>query len=184
LAAYATKDVDMTFFEIDPVVISVASDPRYFTYLSDAPRRPAIVEGDARLSIQAQPANKFDMLVLDAFSSDSPPVHLLTTEAIGAELRTLKPDGVLAIHVSSRYYDLTPPVAAAAVEHGLTILERWHSVGPVHEPGETPSHWLAAARDPAAITTLRADGWTDVTPADHPFTDDYADLLRYLRLGS
>jgi hypothetical protein len=183
LAAYATNDVDMTFFEIDPVVISVARDPRYFTYLTDAPRRPTIVEGDARLSIQSQPANRFDMLILDAFSSDSPPVHLLTTEAIAAELRTLKPDGVLAIHVSSRYYDLAPPVAAGAMEHGLTVLERWHSVGAVHEPGETPSHWLAAASDPAAIAALRAHGWTDVTPADHPFTDDYADLLRYLRLG-
>jgi hypothetical protein len=183
LAAYATKDVDMTFFEIDPVVISVANDPRYFTYLSDAPRHPTIVPGDARLSIQAQPADRFDMLILDAFSSDSPPVHLLTTEAIASDLRTLKPNGVLAIHVSSRYYDLTPPVAAGAVEQGLTILERWHAVGAVHEPAELPSHWLAAVRDPAAIAALRVQGWTDVAPADHPFTDDYADLLRYLRLG-
>ena len=106
--------------------------------------------GDARLSLAAEPAGRFDLLVLDAFSSDSPPVHLLTVEAIADEVRTVKPDGLIAFHVSNRYYDLAPAVAAAAVQHGLTILERWHEVGAVHEPGETPSHWLAASRDPAS----------------------------------
>jgi hypothetical protein len=173
----------MTFFEIDPVVVRIASDPRYFTYLSDAPVRPSIVLGDARLSLVDQPTARFDLLVLDAFSSDTPPVHLLTSEAVADELRTVKPTGVMAFHLSNRYYDLSPAVAAAVRDEGVVILERWHAVGPVHEPGETPSHWLAASRDSGAIASLRADGWTDVVPADHPFTDDYADLLRYLRLG-
>ena len=174
----------MTFFEIDPVVVRVASDPRYFTYLSDAPRKPAIVLGDARLSLAAEPTARFDLLVLDAFSSDSPPVHLLTSEAVADEVRTVKPDGLIAFHISNRYYDLAPAVAAAAVRNGLTILERWHAVGAVHEPGETPSHWLAASRDPARIAELRAKGWTDVAAAERPFTDDYADLLSYLHFGS
>jgi len=174
----------MTFYEIDPVVVRVASDSRFFSYLSDAPNRPAIVLGDARLSLAAERSDRFDLLILDAFSSDSPPVHLLTAEAVAAEMRTVKPGGLIAFHVSNRYYDLAPSVAAAAIGQGLTVLEKWHAVGPVHEPGETPSHWLAASGDPAAIASLRAAGWTDATPADHPFTDDYADLIRYLHLGS
>jgi spermidine synthase len=184
LASYVDNDMAMTFFEIDPVVVRVANDPRYFTYLSDAPREPAIVLGDGRLSLTAEPAARFDLLVLDAFSSDSPPVHLLTSEAVADEVRTVKPDGLLAFHVSNRYYDLAPAVAAAAVRNGLTILERWHDVAAVHEPGETPSHWLAASRDPARIAELRARGWTDLAAAERPFTDDYADLLSYLHVGS
>ncbi len=184
LAGYIQPGTEMTFFEIDPVVVRVASDPSYFSYLSGAPVKPAIVLGDARLSLATEPTGRFDLVVLDAFSSDSPPVHLLTAEAIADEIRTTRPGGVVAFHVSSRYYDLAPPVAAAAIGQGLTVLERWHAVGPVHEPGETPSHWLAASRDAGAIEALRAAGWTDVVPADHPFTDDYADLIRYLHLGN
>jgi len=183
LATYADPAMTMTFFEIDPVVIQVASDPRLFTYLSDAPARPAVVEGDARLSMEAEPSGRYDLLIMDAFSSDSVPVHLLTAEAIEDEIRITRPDGVVVFHVSNRYYNLAPPIAAAVTNQGLTILEKWHTPGVVKEPGETPSHWLAASRDPAKLDKLRAEGWTGVVPGDHPFTDDYADLLRYLNFG-
>jgi hypothetical protein len=183
LASYADPATQTTFFEIDPVVIQVAADPRYFTYLSDAPRRPAIVEGDARLSFEHVADGRFDLLVLDAFSSDAVPVHLLTAEAIADEVRITAPDGLVAFHVSNRYYNLTPAIAAGVTQQGLTILEKFHTPGAVQEPGETPSHWLAASRDQATLDRLRAAGWTPVTPADRPFTDDYADLLRYLYLG-
>ena len=183
LATYADASTAMTFFEIDPVVIQVASDPRYFTYLTDAPRRPAIVEGDARLSFEDEPAGRYDLVMMDAFSSDSVPIHLLTVEAIVDEIRITKPDGLLVFHVSNRYYNLAPAIAAAATGQGLTILEKWHQPGAKKEAGETPSHWLAASRDAATLDELRAAGWTAVTAADRPFTDDYADLLRYLNLG-
>ncbi len=91
LATYERPGTPMTFFEIDPVVVKVASDPRYFTYLTDAPTPPRIVVGDARLSLQQEPDARYDLLVLDAFSSDSVPVHLLTVEAIADELRTRDP---------------------------------------------------------------------------------------------
>ena len=113
-----------TYFEIDPVVIRVASDPAYFTYLADAPGAPEIVEGDARLSLASEPDAIYDLLVLDAFSSDAIPVHLLTVEAITDELRTLTSDGVIAFHISNRYYQLSPPIAAALSELGLTAVER------------------------------------------------------------
>jgi hypothetical protein len=183
LAAYVEPGMSMTFFEIDPVVADVARDPRFFSYLSDAPESPAVVLGDARLSLATEGTGRFDLLVLDAFSSDTPPVHLLTVEAVADEIRTVKPDGLIAFHLSNRYYDLSPAVAAAAARGGMTVLERWHAVGQVHEPGETPSHWLAATRDAATIAALRGAGWTDAAQADRPFTDDYADLIRYLRFG-
>ena len=183
LATYADADTSMTFFEIDPVVIEVASDPRFFTYLSDVTPRPTVVEGDARLSFEDEPAGRYDLLIMDAFSSDSVPVHLLTVEAIADEIRITKPDGLLVFHVSNRYYNLSPAIAAAVTAEGLTILEKWHQPGAVKEPGETPSHWLAASRDEATLASLRAEGWTPVAASDRPFTDDYADLLRYLNLG-
>lgn len=184
LAAYADQAASMTFFEIDPIVIQVASDPRYFTYLADAPKRPTIVEGDARLSFADEPDGRYDLLIMDAFSSDSVPVHLLTVEAIVDEIRITKPDGVVVFHISNRYYDLAPAIAAAVSAQGLTILEKSHQPGVAQEPGETPSRWLAASRDAGKLDQLRAHGWTPVVPAHRPFTDDYADLLRYLYLGS
>ena len=183
LATYSDPATTMTFFEIDPVVIAVASDPRYFTYLSDVQPRPLVVEGDARLSFEDEPDGRYDLLIMDAFSSDSVPVHLLTVEAIADEIRITKPDGLLVFHVSNRYYQLAPAIAAAVIDQGLTILEKWHQPGAQKEPGETPSHWLAASRDPGTLAELRARGWTAVTPSDRPFTDDYADLLRYLNLA-
>ena len=183
LATYADQAASMTFFEIDPVVIEVASDPRYFTYLADAPTRPTIIEGDARLSFEDEPDGRYDLLIMDAFSSDSVPVHLLTVEAIVDEVRITKPDGTLVFHISNRYYNLAPAIAAAVSAQGLTTLEKVHVVGAVSEPGETPSRWLAASKDTGTIDALRAVGWTPVTPSDRPFTDDYADLLRYIYLG-
>ena len=184
LATYADAATSMTFFEIDPVVIRVASDSRLFTYLSGATTRPTIVEGDARLSYEDEPDARYDMLIMDAFSSDSVPVHLLTAEAIADEVRILKSNGILAFHVSNRYYDLAPAIAAAVKDLGLTTLEKVHQLGALAEPGETPSRWLAATSDPDSLAALNADGWTAVTAADEPFTDDFADLLRYLYVGS
>jgi hypothetical protein len=111
-------------------------------------------------------------------------VHLLTVEAIRDEIRTLAADGLIVFHVSNRYYDLTPPISAALEELGLTTLGKSHAPGAIREPGETPSRWIAASRDGATLERLRQKGWHDVTAGDHPFRDDYADLLRYLKLGS
>ena len=184
LTAYMDSWMSMTYFEIDPVVIEAASDPRYFTFLSDAPGRPRIVLGDARLSIADEPDGAYDLLILDAFSSDAIPLHLITLEGIQDELRTVAPDGVIAFNVSNRYYDLSPAISAALGDLGVTTLKRSGDVGDIRDEGILfPSNWLAASRSPLRLDELRALGWQDATPADHPFTDDYADLLSYLRLG-
>ncbi len=183
LASYVDAATTMTFFEIDPIVIAVASDARYFTYLRDARNRPTIVEGDARRSLEREPDGRFDLLIMDAFSSDSVPVHLLTVEAIADERRTVTSDGILAFHISNRYYDLAPAIAAGVGTTGLTVLEKRHDPGTVREPGELPSRWLAATRTEATLDALRAAGWAPVRAADGAFSDDYADLLGYLYLA-
>ena len=184
VGAYATADMALSFFEIDPVVIRVATDPAYFTYLSDAPNPPRIVLGDARLSLEDEPSGEFDLVILDAFSSDAIPVHLLTTEAIATEWRTVRPGGLMGFHISNRYYDLTPAIAAGGAAWGLTVMERSDFPDEAQRAaGASPSRWLAASDDPAVIARLTALGWTQAGAADRPFTDDYSDLIRYLHLG-
>jgi SAM-dependent methyltransferase len=184
LAAYADGRTQMTFFEIDPVVISVAEDPALFTYLGDAPNKPRVVEGDARLSLASEPSSAYDLVVLDAFSSDAIPVHLMTMEAISEELRTLEPNGIIAFHISNRYYDLSPAISAALEQLGLTTLERASRPLPTGpDSTDIASRWLVGTRDPAHLKAFRALGWVTTTPADHPFTDDYADLITYLHIG-
>src|SRR6185436_3921299 len=102
--------------------IDAARDPRFFTYLADAPGPPRIVQGDARLSLANEPPGTFDVLILDAFSSDAVPVHLLTREAMSAYARTLKPGGLMLFHLSNRYYRLEPAVVATARAAGLAGL--------------------------------------------------------------
>lgn len=183
LAAYKTNWMSMTYFEIDPVVISVATDPRYFTFLSDAPGAPRIVAGDARLSLTIEPDATYDLLVLDAFSSDAIPVHLLTVEAIADQSRTLKSDGMLAFHISNRHYTLEPAISAALGQLGFTPLERSSRQEDLADDFQYPSQWLVGVRTREQVNAFRARGWRDAEVADRPFTDDYADLLSYLKLG-
>ncbi len=181
LAAYARPGDAFSFYEIDPVVIRVASDPRYFTYLADAAVRPAIVLGDARLSLREVASASHDLLVLDAFSSDAIPVHLLTVEAFDEYACVLRPGGLLAVHVSNRYYDLAPAVAGAAGRVGLTTLVRSYVPTAADQAaGASPSIWVIAAADRATLAPFAARGWVNVVPAV-PLTDDHSDLLRFLR---
>ena len=104
----------LTFFEIDPNAVRIAYDPAYFTYLRDSAVPPEIIAGDGRLSLQVTPAGSFDVLILDAFSSDAVPPHLLTREALAIYVASLRPGGVLAFNASNRYYDLAPAIGATA----------------------------------------------------------------------
>jgi SAM-dependent methyltransferase len=184
VAAWARTGDALTFYEIDPLVIRVASDPAYFTWLSDAAVPARIVVGDARLSLATEPRATYDLLVLDAFSSDAIPAHLLTTEAIADNARVLRPGGVLAIHVSNRYYDLGPAVASAAEAAGLTVLERVYEPTEADKPlNATHSRWLIATSDPADVPGLVAAGWYPVRAGVLPLTDDHPDLLRLLRIS-
>jgi SAM-dependent methyltransferase len=184
LAAYSRTGDRWTYFEIDPVVVRVAEDPVYFTYLRDAPAHPAVVIGDGRLELERVADGAHDLLVLDAFSSDAIPVHLLTLEALRDAMRTVAPGGLLAVHVSNRYYDLAPAVAAAARDLGLVALRRVYSPTPDGaEMGAIGSIWMVLAREPGTIAPLEDAGWAPV-PVDDvaAITDDRPDILRFLFL--
>jgi hypothetical protein len=131
---------------------------------------------------EVRPAS-FDVLILDAFSSDSVPAHLLTREAMETYLAALRPGGLLLFHLSNRYYDLPPGVASTAESLGLTVLGRTFfpppDVAERMRAGPTAMVVAGAAPD---VERFRDRGWT--APADGPvLTDDYSDLLRLLRLG-
>ena len=122
MACYHQPHQQFTFYEIDPTVLRIAQNRRYFTYLSDCGPPVRVVLGDARLSLRDAPAHGYGMMVLDAFSGDSIPTHLLTREALALYLTKLAPNGVLAFHISNRYLDLHGVLGALANDAGLSCL--------------------------------------------------------------
>ena len=119
LACYSEPGDDWTYYEIDPAVIDIARDPNRFTYLSACAPEMPIVLGDARLTLADAPDAQYDVILVDAFASDTMPVHLMTKEAMAIYLRKLKPEGIVALHVSSRYMELVSVVAGIAQANGL-----------------------------------------------------------------
>ena len=181
----STPTTEMTFFEIDPVVIDVASDPRVLHV--PLGRDPA-----ARRSSKATPACRSRPSRRPALRPARPRRVLVGLgagpPADGRGDRRRDPDHgspTASSPSTSRTATTTSRRRSrpAVTGQGLTVLEKFHTPGAAQEPGESPSHWLAASRDRAVLDRLRAAGWSTVTPADRPFTDDYADLLRYLYLG-
>ena len=118
----AGPEAQFTFYEIDGAVARIASNPQYFTFLHDSKAHIRIVIGDGRLKIAAAPDRSYDLVVLDAFSSDSVPVHLLTREAVELYLQKLRPNGLLAFHISNNYLDLKPVVGGIARSLGCIAL--------------------------------------------------------------
>ena len=183
LATYTAPGDTFTAFEINPLDVRVALDPTYFTYLSGAAAKADVRTGDGRLLIEAYEPSSFDLLFLDAFNSDSVPVHLLTTEAITSYLRSLQPGGVLAFHLSNRYYDLPPVVTTAVESLGLTPLIRTFKPSAEQAADRVAeSTWLVATKDAAFLDRLRARGWTDPVKRAPPLTDDYPDVMRLLNI--
>jgi spermidine synthase len=120
LAAYGRPGDSIRIYEINPLVIDVAQ--REFTYLKDTPARVEFSLGDGRLRLEQEPSQNFDVLVMDAFSGDSVPVHLITREAFQTYFRHLRPDGIVAVNISNRYLDLRPVMARAAHSLNKTAL--------------------------------------------------------------
>jgi len=180
LATYGREGDTYRFYEINPEVVGVAK--REFTYLSDSRARIEIALGDARLNLEREPPQGFDVLVVDAFSSDAIPVHLITTEALGLYLRHVKADGIVAFHVSNRFLDLVPVVARLATEHGA------HAVLLDEESGEedkTTSTWVLVSRDvkPLQREEIVDAGATEPEQRDdwRTWTDDYSNLVQILK---
>ncbi len=182
LAAYSEPGERWTFFEIDPVVVEVARDR--FTYLADARGEVNVVLGDGRLSLAAVPDGTFGLLVLDAFSSDAVPVHLLTREALALYLRKLGPGGLLAFHLSNRHLALGEIVAGGATAEGLVGLSRAGGVTPAQESqGKSPSSWVVLARAASDLAPLAPfAGWRPLPHAGRAWTDDASSLWSVLDL--
>jgi SAM-dependent methyltransferase len=178
-AAYGSKGDVYRFYDINPGVVTIAR--RDFTYLQDSDATIEIVLGDARLSLEREPPQHFDVLAIDAFSSDAIPVHLITREAVEVYLRHMKPDGVIAYHVTNRYLDLVPVVEGIAHDLGLTAL--WISAT-AKEPISNISNWVLLARDRARLDDPRlATFATKIEPRRdwRVWTDDFSNLVQVLK---
>jgi hypothetical protein len=140
------------------------------------------VLGDARLSLAREPQGRFGVIVLDAFTSDAIPIHLLTREALALYLEKLTPDGLLLIHISNRYFDLSGPLARAAASLGVTAVHRDDDGEIEKGDWKSASHWVVFARTPEAVAFL--DGkpeWEPLPPeAGRPWSDDFSNVIEAL----
>jgi len=191
IAAYGQPGQSITFYEIDPAVAQVASDPQFFSYLADSQAQTRIVLGDARLTLADAPPGTYDLLVLDAYSSDAIPLHLITREALQLYLDKLAPHGIMALHVSNRYVKLEPVVARLADDLQLVALAQNDSdTGGDEETrqqykreGKSDSNWVVVARTKEDLLGLDADPrWTPPEQlAGAPlWTDDFSNIIGVL----
>ena len=178
LACHRKAGEHWTFFEIDPEVIRIARDPRLFTFLSSCAADAPVVAGDARLTLEAS-SGRYDLIVLDAFSSDSIPAHLLTREALAGYLSKLSPRGVIVAHISNRHLDLAPVVANVAQSQGLvSFLREDDRASDFMTTFVSNARVVAMAREAGDIGSV-AGKWTPLRsdPASALWTDDYSNIL-------
>jgi spermidine synthase len=171
-----------TFYEIDPTVFRIARSTHFFTFLRDCPPQPFVILGDARLTLARAPDGAYDLIVLDAYSSDAPPLHLITLDAVRLYLAKLAPGGVLVLNISNRHLDLEPVVGAIARAAGLVARTRSdNEIGAAERlAGKVESQWVVMARRAENLgALLEAPQWrAPATPPDlAPWTDNFASLL-------
>jgi hypothetical protein len=187
LAAYARSGETWRFFEVDPAVVRIARDPHYFTYLTDSPARSLlIVMGDARLRLRNEREHRYRLIVIDAFSSDAPPVHLLTLEAVRLYRSRLSDGGLIAFNLPLRNIDLEPVVAALADRLGMVCRVRrdLDLSSADRRLGKQASIWAVLTDDVSNLGVVAKDPrW--ILPAtrraQRVWTDDYSDLAAHFR---
>jgi len=185
LGTYAQPGQQWTFFEIDPAIERIARTRDYFSFMDACGERCHVVIGDARISLGRVPRQSYDLLVLDAFSSDSIPIHLMTREAMSLYMSRLRPDGVLVMHVSNLHLQLTPIVARLAASEGLVGVHEIDAGGKSWPEGKTGSHWIVMARHAADLGSLTSDArWQALAAASTTplWTDDFSNILSVLDL--
>jgi hypothetical protein len=179
LACHAKDGEVWRFFEIDPVVIGIASNPRNFTFLEHCQPKPDIVLGDARLTMAKQANDSFDLIIVDAFSSDAVPVHLMTAEALRLYLDKVKPDGIVLLHISNRYLDLDSVLGATVKVlpgvHGILVSDDTAD-GSYAQSTSTVALFAKSAEALDPLRTL--DGAAELVDGNlRAWTDDYSDVL-------
>ncbi len=185
VASYARPTDRFTFLEIDRAVARIASDPGLFRFLADARGEMDIRIADGRLGLASMQDRAFDLIILDAFSSDAIPVHLLTADAFALYLARLAPGGVIAVHLSNQHLDLPPVVGAIARELGVSArVQSADDASVVHATGDLiePSVWAGVARSPEDLARVLGPAWTPA-PDDgrRAWTDDYSNMLSVIR---
>ena len=186
LATYSRPNQHWTFFEIDPAIEAIARTPAWFSFMEQCGDRCRVVTGDARLSLAREPEHHYNLLVLDAFSSDSIPVHLMTREALALYVSRLAPDGAVMMHISNRHLRLAPIVARLGADRGLYGAQRVELPGRGSwAEGKRGSQWIVLSRKPTDIAPLiRHAGWIPLTasPSTPLWTDDFSNILGVLSL--
>lgn len=181
LVCYAKPDQQWTLYEIDPLVVEIAENPAYFSYLKRCGRQLAMKIGDARLSLQKEPERKFDLLVMDAFSSDAVPTHLLTQEAIKLYFKKLKADGILAFHITNRHLALKKVLADHAERLQLAaLLQEFKPRRDI--PLVVATDWVVLAKNEETLKPLRTSrlGRWQKLPLYFdmkPWTDDFTNII-------
>ncbi len=186
LTAYSRPPHPFTFYEIDPTVLQIAGNRSYFTYVTECGPPPRFILGDARLSLRDAPVHGYGMIVLDAFSGDAIPTHLLTREAVALYLSKLKPHGVLVFDITNRYLDLQGVLGNLAQDAGLSGLLKDDANVSAQEAreGKFASEWAVIARSGDDLKPLRDQpGWNPLLPSrgERVWTDDYSNILGILR---
>jgi len=183
IAAYGREGDVFHFYDIDPRVAQIARTQ--FTFLGDSPAKIELSLGDARLSLEREPPQRFDVLAVDAFSSDAIPVHLITKEALATYFRHMKPDGIVAFHVSNRFLDLIPVVARIAKEQGAQAVLVRDDPEDDDSSGRSRSDWVLVSRDADALAADNIVESGGVIAEDKPawrtWTDDYSNLVQILK---
>ncbi|MEL6857130.1 MAG: fused MFS/spermidine synthase [Pseudomonadota bacterium] len=181
VACHARPGQTYTYYEIDPLVAKIAADPAQFTYLSDCTPDAEIVLGDGRLTLADAPQQHFNLLLIDAFSSDSIPTHLLTVEAVELYLSRLSTDGILVLHVSNRHLDLTKVVARISGHLDVPGMHQFYRPDGESDDAfrSTPSDVVVLSRSQAALDQLNESGlWTPLEPVGgRPWSDDYSNVI-------
>jgi hypothetical protein len=184
-ACYREPGREWTFFEVDPLVVQIARDPRWFSFLAECAPRARMIVGDGRLSLRAMGDGAFDLVIVDTFSSDSIPVHMITREAVALYFQKIAEGGVLMLHLTNQYLDLTPVLVSIAVDLKLApMVPGPRFFLPFGERyAQMESHWMAIARKPADLAALATqEGWKPAEGGvNRPWTDDYSNILQALK---
>lgn len=181
---FARKGQAVDIFEIDPMVVRIAENPDYFRYLSECQGTHEIFMGDGRITMAGRPDGRFGAIIMDAFSSDAIPSHLVTREALQLYFEKLAPHGVLFIHTTNRHIDLWPLLARQAEDLGYYAFGKKFADN--NQPLNYQNYWVAMVRDPNDLAPVmkKEGGWSLLSPvADtKPWTDDYVNILPYLKM--
>ena len=183
LACYGRPGEQWTFYEIDPAIVGISR--RFFSFLRDCPPSVRIILGDARLTLRRARPDAYDMMILDAFSSDAIPVHLLTREALRGYFALLRPNGVIAVHISNRHVDLSPVLGAGANDIGVVARIRRDGYKDISvdemKAGRAESDWVILARSMSDLGAVASDPrWVSLpqSPDVSAWTDDFSNVFR------